>query len=193
MHLYLLISKGMCLDMANKICIHYVHEAADELTSSHKKNLQFLIKSPNSPQKYKTVELNQMQQSSPGANLLWGFPTENTKRAESSDGRTISPSCSTHHWGAFQSPREVPGSSRVIQNSHHQCQPAGWQGGGRASSHPSQSPCASPLTAAGTGSTVLVGHCCVPLLSSPWPSSLLVSCCGGDLTSAAAIPLLFLT
>lgn len=83
--------KALCLNMANKIHNHYVHEASHELTCLHKKNLQFMLKSPSSPQKYKTVELNQMQlQSSPEAKLLWGFPIENMKRAESSEGRKIS-------------------------------------------------------------------------------------------------------
>lgn len=45
--------------MAEKIHNHYVHEAPHELTCLHKKNPQFLLKYPNSPQKYKTVELNQ--------------------------------------------------------------------------------------------------------------------------------------
>lgn len=64
MHLYPTdFKEAPSLDMPKKIHVRYVHEAPDELTSLRKKNLQFLLKCPNSPQKFKRVELNVTVQS----------------------------------------------------------------------------------------------------------------------------------
>lgn len=89
----------------------------------------------------------------------------------------IHSSQSTHCWGTSQSPGEVPGSSRAIQNSHYQLQSARWEGEvavPEATPHKTLWPrCCKHWLAA------LVGCCHVPLFSLPWTSSLLVSWCTG--------------
>lgn len=127
----------------------------------HKKKLHFLLKSPNSPQKYKMVELNQMQQFGAGTNLLWGFLTENTKRAESSDGKTI------FHPSQLQD--TSMGHFSIPQRSARQQQ-----------DNPKQP---APMSACRVGRSWPGGDTVV-IIHSAWTSSLLVPWHDGDLTSA---------